>query len=151
MTVSAAKWIAVHGNVGISDTEIPVALSHGDKGVTATPVTKQSTSVVGVIHFPIPSAPSGDVLGKKLNVVLETTMANVTHVAIYYGRSEVYTNKGTKSENDLKSLDISKMSASTVKDGDIGYGICVTLEIKFEADDDQNQSVAFSSVGMLFS
>ena len=35
----AAKWIAVHGNVGISDTKKLVAVVHADKGVTATPVT----------------------------------------------------------------------------------------------------------------
>ena len=146
-----ADWIAVHGNVGISDSKTPVAVSYSDIGVTATPVTKQSTKVTGTIHFPMPSAPNGNTQALKLNVELTTKMANVTHVNIYYGASEVFTKSGTKLENDLKTLDVSTVSASAVPSGSIGYGICVTLEITFEADDDQDQSVQFTSVGMLFS
>ena len=80
-------------------------------------------------------------------------MANVTNVNIYYGASEVFTKNGTstKLENDLNTLDISSISASTVPSDGIGYGICVTLEITFEQDDDENQSVTFTTVGMSLS
>ena len=77
-------------------------------------------------------------------------MADVTNVDINYGASLVYT-AGAKAENDLKSLDVSTISATSAKDDGIGWGICVTLEITFKADDRQNQAVSFSTVGMSFS
>ena len=78
-------------------------------------------------------------------------MAEVTHAMISYGASTVYTKKGTNIENDLKKLDVSSVRATTAAADGIGYGICVTLNLEFEADDDENQEVAFQSVGMSFS
>jgi hypothetical protein len=143
---TVADWVAVHGNAVIPDSGLPVTIAHYAREAVVSPKLGTDHWATGVVHFPVPSPPSGSTRPTKLLVNFETDMAVFHRVEIYYGASEVY--QLTLTENDtLECLDISNISSYGVEPGRSGHGINVSITIKFRQP---NSQVSFESLGMVY-
>jgi hypothetical protein len=143
---STTNWVAVHGNAVISDAERPVNIAHHSRFAIVTPKVGTEHWSTGVVHFALPSAPSGSMKPIRLITEFETTMARPYKVEIFYGGSEVCQVSLSERES-LNSLDISCISPFGVNNGMCGHGINVVITISFRQT---SSSVSFESVGMIF-
>jgi hypothetical protein len=142
-----ADWVSVHGNAAVSDASFPVVIANYSGEAVVAPNLATEHWSRGVVHFPLPSAPSGNHKPIRLLADFETAMTVVQRVEIYSGGSEIYGMSLTDDET-LECLNLSSVCTQGVQEGRCGHGINVTITLKYLQ---KNSQATFRSVGMVFS
>jgi hypothetical protein len=82
-----ADWVAVPGQVAVSDKACPVDIAFDDKKATVTPPATYTGAFpyTGVVHIPLPSAPNGMTNVKAMNINTNRYLLDITPCSISNG------------------------------------------------------------------